>query len=263
MPAVFIGHGSPMNTLEHNRFTQAWAEFARSIPKPSAILAISAHWYVDTVAVTAMSDPRTIHDFMGFPDELFAYQYPAKGDPALARRVSSLIDAKQVLTEKVHIDEGSWGIDHGTWSVLAHMYPNADVPVVQLSIDRRKPLGDHVAIGRALHDLRSEGVLILCSGNVVHNLSLMDWSRPDDSFDWTLEFDGAARDVMMVVPATIESLETHPVWPLAVPTPDHFLPLAYLAGLADVAGTPADLLVGGPAFGSLTMTSFVVDSSTS
>lgn len=253
---MFIGHGSPMNTLEHNRFTQAWADFGRSIPKPSGILAISAHWYVGATAVTAMSDPRTIHDFMGFPPELFAFQYPATGDPSLARRVATM------LKQDVVLDEENWGIDHGSWSVLAHMFPHADVPVVQLSIDRTQSLADHVAIGRALHELRAEGVLILCSGNVVHNLSLMDWSRPDDGFDWALDFDSSARNLMTGDPASIGQLRDHPAWSRAVPTPDHFLPLAYLAGLATAAGANTDVLIGGPAFGSLTMTSFVLQAST-
>lgn len=253
MPAVFIGHGSPMNTIEHNRFTQAWAEFGRKVPTPAAILAISAHWYVNAVAVTAMPDPRTIHDFMGFPDELFAFEYPAAGHPAIARRVAELLGPDDVV-----LDDSAWGIDHGTWSVLAHMYPKADVPVVQLSIDRAKSLLDHVAIGRALHSLRSEGVLILCSGNVVHNLSLMDWGRPDAGFEWALEFDAAAREVMTREPVRITDLQKHSAWARAVPTPDHFLPLAYLAGLAEASEATTDVLVGGPVYGSLTMTSFVL-----
>lgn len=247
-----------MNALEHNRFTVAWSEFARKSPRPQAILAISAHWYIDAVAVTAMSNPRTIHDFSGFPDELFAFDYPAGGDPRVAHRVADLLETVDVV-----LDEKAWGIDHGTWSVLTHMYPDADVPVLQLSIDRTRPLEDHVAIGRSLHQLRAEGILILCSGNVVHNLPLMDWSKPDDGFDWALDFDTAARTVMASEPWTIGDLEAHPVWSRAVPTPDHFLPLAYLAGLAEAANSPVDLLVGGPAFGSLTMTSFGLSDRTS
>lgn len=241
-----------MNTLEHNRFTESWAEFGSSIPKPKAILAISAHWYIDALAVTSMPNPRTIHDFTGFPQPLFDFQYPAPGDPILARRVCEL------LNRDVIQDEEAWGIDHGTWSVLAHMFPNADVPVVQLSIERRKSLEEHLAIGRSLHDLRSEGILILCSGNVVHNLSLMDWSRPDDGFEWALDFDASVRDVMSRRPQAAIELSHHPMWSKAVPTPDHFLPLMYLAGLADASSSVAEVLIGGPAFGSLTMTSFVL-----
>ncbi len=258
MPAVFIGHGSPMNTLEHNRFTQAWADFGAGLPRPRAILAISAHWYVNTVAVTSMSNPRIIHDFMGFPDELFAYQYPVAGDPHLAQRVADLLSPRTVT-----LDQESWGIDHGTWSVLAHMFPKADVPVVQLSIDRTKSLEDHVEIGRRLHDLRSDGVLILCSGNVVHNLSLMNWGRPDDGFDWALDFDSVARTVMTENPSELGTLRDHPAWSRAVPTPEHFLPLAYLAGLAEAACATTEILVGGPVFGSLTMTSYVLTDGTS
>lgn len=241
-----------MNTLEHNRFTESWAEFGSSIPKPKAILAISAHWYIDALAVTSMPNPRTIHDFTGFPQPLFDFQYPAPGDPILARRVCEL------LNRDVIQDEEAWGIDHGTWSVLAHMFPNADVPVVQLSIERRKSLEEHLAIGRSLHDLRSEGILILCSGNVVHNLSLMDWSRPDDGFEWALDFDASVRDVMSRRPQAAIELSHHPMWSKAVPTPDHFLPLMCLAGLADASSSVAEVLIGGPAFGSLTMTSFVL-----
>lgn len=257
MPAVFIGHGSPMNTLEHNRFTESWADFGSSIPEPKAILAISAHWYVDALAVTAMPNPRTIHDFTGFPQALFDFRYPAPGDPVLARRVCEL------LNRDVMEDEGAWGIDHGTWSVLAHMFPNADVPVVQLSIDRTRSLEEHLAIGRDLDDLRSEGILVMCSGNAVHNLSLMDWSRPDDGFDWALDFDAAVRDVMTRRPQGATELARHPMWSKAVPTPDHFLPLMYLAGLAGASNSVAEVLIGGPAFGSLTMTSFVLSDRTS
>ena len=253
MPAVFIGHGSPMNTLEHNRYTQAWHEFGASIPTPTAILAISAHWYINASAVTAMEHPKVIHDFYGFPDALFAFQYPAPGDPELADRV---IDLAAPIWVGRHVD--SWGIDHGTWSVLARMFPEANVPVVQLSIDSTKTLAEHIDLGARLAPLRDEGVLVLASGNVVHNLRRIDWSQPDGGFDWAMDFDAAARRIVAEDPRALADLVNEPSFALAVPTPDHFLPLAYLCGVAAAGRQTAEVLVGGPAFGSLTMTSFVV-----
>ena len=253
MPAAFVGHGNPMNTLDHNRFTEAWADFAERTPTPRAILAISAHWYIQATAVTAMPTPKTIHDFFGFPPELFAVQYPAPGDPALAAEVAAIADPIWVGQ-----DTDSWGLDHGTWSVLVHMYPNADVPVVQLSIDATKRIDEHLALGAALAPLRNEGVLIVASGNVVHNLGMVQWDNPDGGFDWALDFDAAAKEIMTGRPADFAELRDHPAYPLAVPTPDHFLPLAYLAGLATAAGTTADVMVQGPQMGSLTMTSYTL-----
>lgn len=242
-----------MNALEHNRFTQAWNEFGTSIATPRAILVISAHWYVNASAVTAMERPRTIHDFYGFPPELFAFQYPAPGDPELADRVIDL--AAPIWVGR---DVDSWGIDHGTWSVLTHLAPDADVPVVQLSIDATKSLQDHLALGARLAPLRDEGVLIVASGNVVHNLSRIDWSRPDDGFDWAYDFDAAVRRIMAEDPGSLSQVISEPSFELAVPTPDHFLPLAYLCGIASADQQTAEALVGGPVYGSLTMTSFVV-----
>lgn len=253
LPAVFIGHGSPMNALEHNRFTQAWHDFGASIPAPRGILAISAHWYINATAVTAMQNPKTIHDFYGFPPELFAFEYPAPGDPALAERIVEL--AAPVWVGR---DVDSWGIDHGTWSVLAHLAPQASIPVVQLSIDATKSLDDHIALGARLAPLREEGILIVASGNVVHNLGRMDWSQPDGGFDWALSFDAAVRSIMADDPSSLPRVTSDPSFHLAVPTPDHFLPLAYLCGVAAADGETADVLVGGPAFGSLTMTSYTV-----
>jgi 4,5-DOPA dioxygenase extradiol len=253
MPAVFVGHGSPMNTLEHNRYTDAWAELGQTIPRPTAILAVSAHWYINASAVTAMDRPKTIHDFYGFPDELFAVQYPAPGSPEMATRVAEL-----VRPTWVGMDADSWGLDHGTWSVLVHMYPDADIPVVQLSIDATKSADEHVALGAALEPLRREGVLIVASGNVVHNLRRIEWGRPDGAFDWNLEFDEAARAILAERPAAIGELSLHRHHLLAAPTPDHLIPLYYLAGVADAAGRSADAVVEGYAMGSLSMTSYVV-----
>jgi 4,5-DOPA dioxygenase extradiol len=253
MPAAFIGHGNPMNALEHNRYTEAWRSFAALSPRPSAILAISAHWYVGVTAVTAMAAPRTIHDFYGFPQELFAVDYPAPGDPALAEEIAAMDTPGYV-----GLDADSWGLDHGTWSILSHMYPAADVPVVQLSVHAGEPLEYHVALGASLAPLRDEGVMILASGNVVHNLGLIDWNLPGQGAAWARSFDEAVAEVMTTQPSAIGRLAAEPSWSPAVPTPDHFLPLAYLAGLADEAGEAATTLVSGLELGSLSMTSYVL-----
>lgn len=251
MPAVFIGHGNPMNTLEHNRYTQMWHDVGVAIGKPRAIVAVSAHWYINATAVTAMTRPKTIHDFYGFPDELFAVQYPAPGAPDVAHEI-----AEVVKPTWVGMDADSWGIDHGTWSVLHHMYPDADVPVVQLSIDATKDLDYHVGLGEALAPLRAQGILFVCSGNVVHNLRSVDWGKPDDGFVWAHDFDEAVRDVMSTSPGNIGSVLSRESYRNAVPTPDHFIPLLYLCGLARAAGATAKMLIGGYAYGSLSMTSY-------
>jgi 4,5-DOPA dioxygenase extradiol len=242
-----------MNALEHNRYTDAWASFAAGMPRPRAILAISAHWYINATAVTAMERPHTIHDFFGFPDELFAVRYPAPGDPELAAEIAEIVAPTWIGS-----DFDSWGIDHGTWSVLVHMFPDADIPVVQLSIDASKPFDYHVALGAQLAGLRQRGVFIIGSGNVVHNLGLLDWNRPDAAFDWALEFNEAATALMTGSPGNAADLQRHDRYRLAAATPDHFVPLLYIAGLADASVQKAEVLIDGYAMGSLSMTSYAV-----
>jgi 4,5-DOPA dioxygenase extradiol len=253
MPAGFFGHGSPMNTLEHNRYTAAWRAFGASVPKPRAALVISAHWYTNATAVTAMSKPRVIHDFYGFPDELFAFDYPAPGHPEVAELVAEI-----VKPQWVGLDVDSWGLDHGTWSVLAHMFPDADVPVVQLSINALQPLDYHLDLGARLAGLRRQGVLILGSGNVVHNLRCIAWDQPSGGFDWNNRFDDAAAEVMREQPGDILRLVDQDDFDLAVPTPDHFIPLLYLAAIAAAGSDAPAVLVDGPAYGSISMTSFTL-----
>jgi 4,5-DOPA dioxygenase extradiol len=253
MPALFIGHGSPMNTLERNGYTDAWRAFGRQLPRPRALLVVSAHWYFGATAVTAMPEPRTIHDFYGFPKELFEFDYPAPGSPDLALEV-----AEVVKPHWMGLDRDQWGLDHGTWSVLAHMYPEADVPVVQLSINALRPLDYHLELAARLHPLRDRGVMILASGNVVHNLGRVQWDQPDAAFDWAERFDDAAVEQLATAPGDVMQLREHPDYDLAVPTPDHFIPLLYLAGLAAAEGVGVEPLIRGYALGSISMTCYGV-----
>lgn len=228
MPAIFLGHGNPLNALADNDWTRAWRLLGETIPAPKAILCISAHWYIPHLAVTAMPLPRTIHDFGGFPPELFEFQYPAPGSPELAQRVSELLGGD------VEMDTNNWGLDHGTWSVLCHLYPDHDIPVVQLSINETEAAPFHYEAARLLGPLRDEGVLVIGSGNLVHNLHAYAWgNRNIGPFDWAAQFDQTVREL-------ITSGEHEPLIYyeqlgreslLAVPTPEHYLPLLYILAL--------------------------------
>ena len=227
MPAIFFGHGNPMNAIEVNAYTKAWSRLAETFPRPKAILSVSAHWYGAGTLLTAMDAPRTIHDFGGFPRELFEFEYPAPGNPAFAKRVRELL-----APVPAGLDD-RWGLDHGTWSVLCHLYPDADVPVVQLSVDEIEPASFHFELGRRLAPLREEGVLLIGSGNVVHNLHAYAWGRhPTEPFDWAVRFEQRVRGSLLAADdATLVGYESlGPDAKLAAPTPDHYLPLLYIAG---------------------------------
>jgi 4,5-DOPA dioxygenase extradiol len=228
MPVIFFGHGNPMNALLKNEYTQGWAAIGAGVPRPKAVLAVSAHWYIPATRVTAMPFPPTIHDFGGFPPELYRIQYPANGDPKLAARVRELLSPLTVLPDE------SWGLDHGTWAVLCHVFPEAGIPVVQLSIDKTQPPAFHYDIGKRLAPLRDEGVLIIGSGNLVHNLHAYAWGRRDvQPLDWAVRFEKRARELLLThEDAPLIDYESlgHDAM-LAAPTPDHYLPMLYVMAL--------------------------------
>jgi 4,5-DOPA dioxygenase extradiol len=254
LPSIFFGHGNPMNALYKNSYTEAWAELGRSIPRPDAILCVSAHWYIPAIGVTAMDRPRTIHDFGGFPRELFEVRYPAPGSPDLAERVGEMLGGDVIL------DTVRWGLDHGTWSVLCHVFPDADIPVVQLSIDETKPSEWHYEFGKQLAPLRDEGVLVMGSGNLVHNLHAYAWGdQTREPFDWALRFESEARKLMIEADhhplATYELMGKDAL--LAAPTPDHFLPLLYVLG-TQREGDRVSFPVEGFDGGSISMLSVMI-----
>ena len=251
MPAVFIGHGNPMNAVEDTPYSRGWRQVSNSLPRPSAILSASAHWYVPGSRVTGSERPRTIHDFGGFPRRLYEVQYPAPGSPQLAERARALIGPSTVALDQ------DWGLDHGTWAVLVHMYPEAAIPVVQLAIDESLPAQEHFALAARLRPLRDEGVLILGSGNLVHNLHAYAWgSHAAETYDWAIRFENRMRELLtarsFATVADYESLGRDAA--LAAPTPDHFLPLLYVIAQAeenDTVSFPVDGFDGG----SVSMTS--------
>ena len=227
MPVLFVGHGSPMNALEDNEFSRAWAQIGEKLPHPTAILCVSAHWETRGTQVTAMDHPKTIHDFGGFPRELFDKQYPAPGSPELAQ-----LTQQTVKSAPVDLDE-SWGLDHGTWSVLARMFPRAEIPVVQLSLDHFQPPEFHYALGKELAALRRKGVLIIGSGNIVHNLRRMAWQEA--GYDWALEFDEKMKSLILAGdhPSIVHYEQLGQAAQLAIPTNEHFLPLLYILALQE------------------------------
>jgi 4,5-DOPA dioxygenase extradiol len=250
MPCVFLGHGTPLNVLADNVWTRSWRRIASELPKPRAILSVSAHWCTHGIGVTAMEAPPTIHDFGGFPKEMYDIRYPARGEPELARRVADLLAPLPVVLDQ------SWGLDHGTWSVLSKAFPEADIPVVQLSIDMIQPPSFHFAVGAHLAPLRDEGVLILGSGNVVHNLMLR--RRHDDfAYDWAIKFNDFVRDRLLAheFGALIDYEEFGEAATLSAPTPDHYYPLLYAAGAAGV--DTASIEIDGVYEGAMSMMSVV------
>jgi len=255
MPALFVGHGNPMNAIEDNAWSRAQRALAGTLPTPRAILAVSAHWYVEGLHATGAERPETIHDFGGFPEALYRVQYPAPGDPALARRVVALLGGRRASVT------GAWGLDHGTWTVLRHLRPRADVPVVQLSLDATLTPAEHLAVGRALAPLRDEGVLLLGSGNLTHDLrhAFTSWHRGETATPaWAAAFDaGAARAVAEGEEAWLVGALDREEGRRAHPTPDHWLPLLYVAGAAG-AGEPVTSPITGFDMASLSMRSIRV-----
>jgi 4,5-DOPA dioxygenase extradiol len=252
LPVLFVGHGSPMNGIENNEFSQYWTKLAQEMEKPKAVLCISAHWLTKGTFITAMDKPKTIHDFGGFPQALFDVQYPATGDPLLAAETAKLITSTQV--EMDH----DWGLDHGTWTVVRHMYPDADVPVLQMSIDYNQPAQYHYDLAKELNSLRKKGVLIIGSGNMVHNLRMLAWDKLNDSygFDWAIEMNDLFKKKIEENDhsALIQYEKLHTAAKLAIPTPDHYFPLIYTLGLKDT-NEEVTFFNDKPMAGSLTMTS--------
>ena len=251
MPALFVGHGSPMNAIEDNPFSKAWSEAAAAMPRPRAILCVSAHWETEGTFVTAMAQLRTIHDFYGFPGELYQVQYPASGLVELAERVRGLVSSTAVRLD----DAYSWGLDHGAWSVLRRMYPEADIPVVQLSLDRTQPPRFHYDLAAELLPLRHEGVLIVGSGNIVHNLRLLQWDA-QQPYPWAAEFDTLATELILA--GEHDRLVAYPVLGesarLSIPTNEHYLPLLYTLALQQ-PDEKVSFFAGGLIYGSISMRS--------
>ena len=251
MPAIFFGHGNPLNAILRNNYTNAWTTMGQAIPRPRAVLAVSAHWYLPGTLVTAMTAPRTIHDFGGFPQELYAVKYPSPGDPNLAQHVKDLLAPLSVALDN------HWGLDHGTWSVLCHLFPEADVPVVQLSIDETQPPAFHYELGRHLGALRDEGILLMGSGNLVHNLHTYAWGKHAvEPFDWAIRFEKVARELLLKGdhPPLVDYETLGRDAMLSAPTPDHYLPLLYVIG-SSRKGEPVSFPVEGFDGGSISMLS--------
>lgn len=256
MPALFIGHGSPMNVIEDNQYTQAWQAITQKIAKPKAILVVSAHWYTRGTGVTGMVQPKTIHDFGGFPQALYDIEYPAPGDPELAERIKTLLSPVSVI-----VDHSQWGLDHGAWCLLVKMYPQADIPVLQLSLDGTQPASYHYELGKKLAQLREEGVLIIGSGNVVHNLRMADWHNTQGPYDWAERFNQLVKTNLTYSGDEqlhpLVNYEQDPDAKFAVPTSEHYLPLLYVLGAWDKQ-EDISVIVDGIEMRSLSMMSIQV-----
>jgi len=253
MPALFLGHGSPMNAIEDNEFSQGFRNIAKSLPTPDSIVCVSAHWETSGTFVTAMEAPKTIHDFGGFPRELYEVEYPAPGNPVLANEIIQQISL-------IHIQpDVNWGLDHGTWSVLRHMYPEADIPIIQLSIDRNADIKHHVEIAKKLHWLREKGVLLVGSGNMVHNLGRIDWDNPETGYPWAIQAGNTLRQWMTEnnFTALTDYLNQGDELRLAIPTPEHFIPALYMLAQKQSDET-LTFFNQKTVLGAIDMTSFVI-----
>ena len=245
IPALFVGHGNPMNAIEDNEFSRTWAELGRSLPRPKGIVCVSAHWETDGTCVTAMEQPATIHDFSGFPAALENMSYPAPGSPEIAEKVMSSARSTRIRPDR------SWGLDHGAWSVLCRMYPQPDIPVVQVSLDAGAPPDFHYELGRELGELRNEGILLLGSGNMVHNLRVMAWQ--EQGFDWAVESDKAMAELIDAADhQSLVNYQTLPHASQAIPTEEHYLPLLYVLGAAG-EGEPVTFFNAQVTLGSVSM----------
>ncbi len=256
MPTLFLGHGSPMNAIEENEFVAGFRNISKSIPTPSAILCVSAHWFTQGTMVTAMEMPKTIHDFTGFPPALYEVNYPAHGDPSLAAYTKQLLQPKTV-----ELDE-KWGLDHGAWSVIKHLYPEANIPVIQLSIDYTKPASYHYELAQQLRKLRNKGVLVVGSGNIIHNLRMIDWAnfdKDDYGYDWAIEARATINECLLTCNyhPLLQYHEQGSAFKLAIPSPDHYLPLLYTLGLQN-KGDSIELFNDKLLAGSLSMTSIKI-----
>jgi 4,5-DOPA dioxygenase extradiol len=250
MPVLFVGHGSPMNGIEDNEFSQRWRQMAKDIPIPAAVIVVSAHWFTMGTRITAMEHPRTIHDFGGFPKALFDVQYPAPGNSILARETTKLVRKTPVILDH------EWGLDHGTWSIVKHMYPEANIPVLQLSIDFSRGPKFHYELAKELSVLRRKGVLIIGSGNMIHNLRMINWHQPEEGYDWAVEMNEKFKK--LIVDGDHEKLINYEAMGqaarLSIPTPEHYLPLLYSLGLQD-KNEPVSLFNDKTLMGSISMTS--------
>lgn len=256
MPTLFLGHGSPMNAIEENEFVAGFRNISKSIPTPTAILCVSAHWFTQGTMVTAMEMPKTIHDFTGFPPALYEVNYPAHGNPSLAAYTQQLLQPTAV-----ELDE-KWGLDHGAWSVIKHLYPEANIPVIQLSIDYTKPASYHYELAQQLKKLRNKGVLIVGSGNIIHNLRMIDWAnfdKDDYGYDWAIEARATINECLLSgnYHPLLQYHEQGSAFKLAIPSPDHFLPLLYTLGLQN-KGDSMELFNDKLLAGSLSMTSIKI-----